>query len=238
VDGTWTIAELAEQAADALLAGPGGPGESSRQLSGRVRQVPNDRLIRWYVTVGLVDPPLSRAGRTARYGRRHLLQLVAIKRRQAEGRSLAEIQAELVGATSSYLESVAAIGSDELAADGQPAPCPEPAGVLEAAGSRRFWAQEPLAAVPGHVTTARAARTAARTATPLRQPAERAHPGTDGPVQAFRLAPGVVVVLEAAGPDLRPADIAGLRRAAAPLISALARGGYCTEPADEERKQP
>jgi DNA-binding transcriptional MerR regulator len=101
MDGTWTIGELAELAAGALTADP------LHQLSGRVRELPNDRLIRWYATVGLVDPPLSRTGRIARYGRRHLLQLVAVKRRQAQGLSLTEIQAELLGAPDSYLESVA-----------------------------------------------------------------------------------------------------------------------------------
>src|SRR3984885_2340308 len=77
------------------------------RANGRVRDVPNERLVRWYVTVGLVDPPLSRRGRVARYGRRHLLQLVAVKRRQAEGQSLAEIQAELAGATDEALAVVA-----------------------------------------------------------------------------------------------------------------------------------
>jgi DNA-binding transcriptional MerR regulator len=90
--------------------------------------VPNERLVRWYVTVGLVDPPLSRRGRVARYGRRHLLQLVAVKRRQAEGRSLAEIQAELAGATDEALAAVARVP------DTQPAP-----DVVLPAAPTRFW---------------------------------------------------------------------------------------------------
>ena len=89
--------------------------------------MPNERLVRWYVTVGLVDPPLSRRGRVARYGRRHLLQLVAVKRRQAEGRSLAEIQAELAGATDEALAAVARVP------DTQPAPDVLPAAPV------RFW---------------------------------------------------------------------------------------------------
>src|SRR5580704_10576030 len=142
----WTILELAELAADALAAAqptgqsaeagppaearagssgggetpPGGGGTPSGaapvRANGRVRDVPNERLVRWYVTVGLVDPPLSRRGRVARYGRRHLLQLVAVKRRQAEGRSLAEIQAELAGATDQTLAAVARL------TDASPAP--------------------------------------------------------------------------------------------------------------------
>ena len=104
------------------------PAPAPARANGRVRDVPNERLVRWYVTVGLVDPPLSRRGRVARYGRRHLLQLVAVKRRQAEGRSLAEIQAELAGATDEALAAVARVP------DTQPAP-----DVVLPAAPTRFW---------------------------------------------------------------------------------------------------
>jgi hypothetical protein len=43
----------------------------------------------------------------ARYGPRHLRQLVAIKRLQAQGLALAQIQARLTGATDAVLEQVA-----------------------------------------------------------------------------------------------------------------------------------
>jgi DNA-binding transcriptional MerR regulator len=138
----WTILELAELAADALAATPLAAAETATsagvgtpsgraRANGRVRDVPNERLVRWYVTVGLVDPPLSRRGRVARYGRRHLLQLVAVKRRQAEGRSLAEIQAELAGATDETLAGVARL------TDASPAPQAAPAA------PDRFWARQP-----------------------------------------------------------------------------------------------
>ncbi|MDL4813791.1 helix-turn-helix domain-containing protein [Actinomadura opuntiae] len=103
MDGTWTIGELAERAVAALAAG------QSAQVNGRVRDLPNERLIRWYTTIGLIDPPAGRRGRTALYGPRHLLQLVAIKRRQAAGRSIAEIQLELAAATNAMLERIAAL---------------------------------------------------------------------------------------------------------------------------------
>ncbi|MFD0685868.1 MerR family transcriptional regulator [Actinomadura fibrosa] len=103
MDDAWTITELAERAVAALAAG------ESVQVNGRVRDVPNERLIRWYTTIGLVDPPLGRRGRTALYGPRHLLQLVAVKRRQAAGRSIAEIQIELAAATDTTLEQIAAL---------------------------------------------------------------------------------------------------------------------------------
>src|SRR5215469_1522915 len=148
MDESWTIAELAELAAEALAtsgalgtdtsAAAGGPegelGEGSGagppRTNGRVRDVPNERLIRWYGTVGLVDPPLSRRGRVARYGRRHLLQLVAVKRRQAEGLSLAEIQAELAGATDETLAAVASVPNVRPAPDS-----------LAPAAPSRFWAR-------------------------------------------------------------------------------------------------
>jgi hypothetical protein len=101
MDGPWTLAELTALAVSALTDG------RSPRPGGRVRDLPNERTIRWYVTIGLVDPPLSRRGRVAVYGPRHLLQLVAVKRRQAEGRSLAEIQAELTGATDATLRRIA-----------------------------------------------------------------------------------------------------------------------------------
>ncbi|HEY0639263.1 MAG TPA: MerR family transcriptional regulator [Pseudonocardiaceae bacterium] len=101
--GLHTLDELTGLVEAALAVGyPGAP-------TGRVRDVPDQRAIRWYVTRGLVDRPAGSRGRVALYGRRHLLQLVAIKRRQAEGLTLAEIQAELTGATDARLAEIARI---------------------------------------------------------------------------------------------------------------------------------
>ena len=55
------------------------------QPSGRVRAVPDRRAIRCTSTIGLIDRPVAHRGRTALYGPRHLLQLVAVKRLQARG---------------------------------------------------------------------------------------------------------------------------------------------------------
>src|ERR1700689_795604 len=119
---SWTIAERAELPAGTLAATESDePSSGPVRADGRVRDVPNERLVRWYATVGLVDPPLSRRGRVARYGRRHLLQLVAVKRRQAEGRSLAEIQAELTGATDETLAAVARVPDIQPAPEAPPA---------------------------------------------------------------------------------------------------------------------
>src|SRR3954452_25582106 len=91
-DDGWTIDELAARVSGALGDGYAGAP------NGRVRDLPDARSIRWYATIGLVDRPAAMRGRTALYGPRHLLQLVAVKRRQAEGRTIAEIQQELTGA--------------------------------------------------------------------------------------------------------------------------------------------
>ncbi len=97
----WTLDELCAQAALALATDY--PG----QASGRVRDVPDRRMVRYYTTLGLLDRPAALRGRTALYGRRHLLQLVAIKRLQTAGLSLMEIQTRLLGQTDSALETIA-----------------------------------------------------------------------------------------------------------------------------------
>jgi MerR HTH family regulatory protein len=130
----WTLDELVERVRRALAAEyPGAP-------NGRVRDLPDRRAIRWYTTTGLVDRPLGMRGRTAVYGNRHLLQLVAVKRRQADGRTLAEIQAELAGASDAVLSEVARVPDQLLDHNGAPAD--------ELAGSvrTRFWADPPAPA--------------------------------------------------------------------------------------------
>jgi DNA-binding transcriptional MerR regulator len=86
VDETWTLPELVSQAVAKIAALPA-------PKNGQVRAIPDERTIRYYGTIGLLDRPVAMRGRTALYGRRHLAQVVAIKRLQSLGRSLAEIQA-------------------------------------------------------------------------------------------------------------------------------------------------
>lgn len=88
----WTIQEL-EVAVEEALANAGYQDPSNRQI----RSIPDTRTIRYYTTIGLIDRPVEMRGRTALYGFRHLLQLVAIKRLQAEGHSLQAIQQKLAG---------------------------------------------------------------------------------------------------------------------------------------------
>jgi DNA-binding transcriptional MerR regulator len=217
MEAPWTILELAELAAGTLAASqpngsdeagtpewPEGAETKAARANGRVRDVPNERLVRWYVTVGLVDPPLSRRGRIARYGRRHLLQLVAVKRRQAEGRSLAEIQAELAGATDETLAAIARVPDAVLAPETPQGEGPSAPG--------RFWtrqarqADEPAPAAAAHGDHGTAAQTA-------------------GLVHGVRLAPGVTLLIESSGREPGPDDVTEIVRAAQPLLAELASRG-------------
>lgn len=96
-----TIAELAAVLGHVLGADYDGVH------SGRVRDLPDERTIRWYQTRGLVDRPAALRGRTALFGRRHVLQLAAIKRLQAAGQPLAAVQRSLAGSTDAELARAA-----------------------------------------------------------------------------------------------------------------------------------
>src|SRR4029077_11353965 len=99
----WTIDDLGTRAALALSVNyEGAP-------NGRVRDVPDRRTIRYYTTLGLLDRPLEMRGRTALYGLRHLWQLVAIKRLQANGLALAEVQQRLLGLPDHALRDLARV---------------------------------------------------------------------------------------------------------------------------------
>jgi len=82
--------------------------------NGRVRDLPDVRTIRWYQSIGLVDRPATFRGRSALYGRRHLLQIAAIKKLQAAGLSLEEIQAGLPGRTDAELARTLGTRLDEV----------------------------------------------------------------------------------------------------------------------------
>ena len=77
----------------------------------------NERLLRHYVSMGVVDKP-SREGRDALYGFRHLVQFVAARRLLAEGLPLAKI-ANYTGAVptdalAAYIENPERVSEAEL----------------------------------------------------------------------------------------------------------------------------
>lgn len=74
-----------------------------RPTNASARAAPSARAIRFYVANGLLDRPEG-TGTAATYNYRHLLQLLAIKIRQREGRTLAEIKEELHEVSGDILE--------------------------------------------------------------------------------------------------------------------------------------
>ncbi|QKG22862.1 MerR family transcriptional regulator [Actinomadura verrucosospora] len=253
MDVTWTIGELAERAAAVLAAG------ESAQVNGRVRDLPNERLIRWYTTIGLVDPPAGRRGRAALYGPRHLLQLVAIKRRQAAGRSIAEIQLELAAATDATLEEIAALPPGAARPDaaiqgpvttvpalptsstseGETAPRPpEPASQDGVAAPSKSAGTEPLADGAEHADTGPRPQERFWSARPdLSYGRATVAEGRPRPVpsvvQGVRLAPDLTLLLEAG--SLSADDLQAIETAARPLLDELAARGLIASPADSVR---
>src|SRR5437764_14413849 len=126
----WTIDELGSRVALALSVDYDG------QASGRVREVPDRRTIRYYTTLGLIDRPAEMRGRTALYNRRHLLQLVAIKRLQAQGLTIADLQRELLGQTNQALEKIARLSVEVVDATPRPTDKEVPAEPERGPG---FW---------------------------------------------------------------------------------------------------
>ncbi|MEU8239509.1 MerR family transcriptional regulator [Actinoplanes missouriensis] len=203
----WTMEQLVERAHAALAAEyPGAP-------NGRVRDLPDRRSIRWYTTIGLVDRPLGTRGRTALYGPRHLLQLVAIKRRQAAGRTLAEIQAELTGASDETLAAASRVPEGLLTHD-EPATADAPDG----AGRSSFWKQAPSAPPPGDLR-----RVPPGLATYEPGVAHAAPDITGGPLlTGFPLGDGVILLVPGPAAGI---DRDNLAAAARPLLDLLASRG-------------
>ena len=195
-DELYTLEQLSERVADLLAEDYNG------QQSGRVRELPNGRTIRWYTTIGLVDRPLATRGRVALYGERHVLQLAAIKKLQAQGLALAEVQEQLLGVTDARLAEVADV------AEVRPPfrmdivhPSPEVAAEVNALVEGMMRPQ--LAPEPDSVTS--------DTVTTV--------------VPAFRIGDSVTVLLNGTTRNLEEADIAQLTAAAEPLLDAIERLG-------------
>lgn len=88
----------------------------------RVRAAPDERTLRYYQSLGLLDRPLRYEGRVAIYGFRHVLQAVAAKALQGAGYSLAQVQTALAGVPTAELEQAV---RDALGG-GAPPPVPTP----------------------------------------------------------------------------------------------------------------
>jgi DNA-binding transcriptional MerR regulator len=189
-DALWTLDELTAEVESALAEGYEG------SANGRVRDIPDRRTIRYYTTLGLIDRPSAMRGRTALYGRRHLLQLVAIKKLQARGRTLAEIQQDLMGQPIAELARVAGQSATDEEGLGPPS------------ARRDFWREEPAAHAPSSAS--------------VEAPPSGPSVAGDQPLAlcGIPLYPGVTLLL-APLRTLEAHDLEAIRSAAIPLIRTL-----------------
>lgn len=162
----WRIEQLSELVGKAL--------QDFEQDSRRVRDVPDVRTIRYYTTLGILDRPVEMQGRTAFYGRRHVLQIVATKRLQAQGLSLVEVQETLAGADNKKLARVADLPSGFFSEIDVKTVARR--SVRRKEPSRSFWAETP-------------------------KTADRPSTATLRPAVILPLAEGVSLVIEGALPD-------------------------------------
>ena len=201
----WPLDELMRRVALALRSSPGA-------------RPPDARAVRWYASIGLVDRPVGGRGRGARYGVRHLRQLVAVRRLQADGWSLADIQGRLAGADDDTLSELAALPEQVDAVAVEPVHV-EPVH------------DEPVHAEPEAVPGP--PRAASRADLQFWRPGSEAvvalerAPHELRAVGAVELAAGVVLVL-----PRRPSatELPALAAAAEPLVAALIAFGLVARP--------
>jgi len=195
-DTEWTIAELSREVEAALAVGYEPPS------NGQVRAVPDKRAIRYYTSLGLLDKPAAMKGRTALYNQRHLQQLVAIKRLQAEGLSLSEIQTELTGVADGRLAQLAQLPR---------VPATRRRKAKKAARDG-FWRAAPADQAP-----------------PAPAPAPKRPVVTMRRLIQLEIAPGVNVSIDT-NRNVDAEDAAALAAAAAPLLDELENRGLLPVP--------
>ncbi|MGE0547236.1 MAG: MerR family transcriptional regulator [Kofleriaceae bacterium] len=232
MDTLWTLSELVAEVAARIAALPA-------PKNGQVRAVPDDRTVRYYGTIGLLDRPAAMRGRTALYGRRHLAQVVAIKRLQSTGRSLAEIQQLWPTLDDRTLARMSGVslpsrggGRREFwkrSAEPQRARSSD-STELESAASRALEVDPDARAnhpVVGVVVPARESAPPAPMSAPTVAPAEL----------RFELAPNVTlaIAMPDGGVALSPADLRAVVAAAAPLITELANRGLTPHAKEEDQ---
>ncbi|GAA2048780.1 hypothetical protein GCM10009839_63100 [Catenulispora yoronensis] len=235
----WTIDRLARLTAAALAS-----GAPAAQPNGRIREVPDVRTIRYYTSIGLLDRPAAMRGRTALYGRRHLAQLVAIKRLQAAGLTLTEVQERLLGTDAAAVERIALLPVDgdldameafftqnelevldrldDERTTGQADDAGTDADITDTTDAdgfteprRRFWSARPATASAGHDEEAAA-----------EEDLSWQLPAVPSLLSGVRLAPDVTLLLTARpGPGPDAADLAAIAEAARPLLDLLHRLG-------------
>jgi DNA-binding transcriptional MerR regulator len=107
------VAGLAEAAAR-ILAESGG----ARQGRGTVTELPDERTVRYYLAEGLIPPAEEKQGTASVFGYRHLLQLLVVKKLQAEGLPIRAIRELVTGKTERQLERL--LGTEQGQSPGAP----------------------------------------------------------------------------------------------------------------------
>lgn len=209
MDALWTLPELVAEVAARIAALPA-------PKNGQVRAVPDDRTVRYYVTLGLLDRPSAMRGRTALYGPRHVAQVVAIKRLQAMGRSLSEIQQLWPTLDDPTLARMSGVALP---------PAARPAARAE------FWRREPR---PADAIASGGASGRAREPDADADAAPPPPAAAAGAVELrIELAPHIVLSLSVVDDSVTvsPADVRAIRAAAAPLLAELASRRLASHPA-------
>ena len=81
------------------------------QARGTVTSVPDERTIRYYMAEGLVQTPEEKQGTASVFGYLHLLQLLTVKKLQAEHLPIRKIRELVAGKSEQELETLLGIGS-------------------------------------------------------------------------------------------------------------------------------
>ena len=138
-DAGWSLDELVDHANRLLPMFLPAAGDRPGS-AGKVREEVNARLVRHYAGVGLLDDN-TREGREARYGFRHLLQVLLVRRLLLEGYPATVIAKLLAGKGDAELRALLQGGTSVSAAPANPA-------LDFLAGVRRRAALPPPAAAP------------------------------------------------------------------------------------------
>ncbi|HEX6719730.1 MAG TPA: MerR family transcriptional regulator [Pyrinomonadaceae bacterium] len=81
------------------------------QARGTVTSVPDERTIRYYMAEGLVQTPEEKQGTASVFGYLHLLQLLTVKKLQAEHLPIRKIRELVAGKSEQELETLLGVGS-------------------------------------------------------------------------------------------------------------------------------
>jgi DNA-binding transcriptional MerR regulator len=115
-EASYSLEELSEEVASRLAQ----HGLLGAAADARVSAAPDARTVRYYTTLGLLDRPRIEA-RQARYGPRHVRQLLAVKALQAADLPLAEIQQRLYARSDQELDNLVQLLSSPETAQEPPA---------------------------------------------------------------------------------------------------------------------